>query len=185
MSKLENSGSPPRLAPAAVRSRMTRFVLLFPVWLLAGFGLLFAPFTQPVVNRGTALLVEVSALLVRLFGGHASAQSSVLRNPASGFSISVMNTCNASNVTVLLWAAILAFPAPWTAKSKGLATGTAALHVLNLLRIISLFYLGQISQKWFEIAHLYVWESLIVLFTLVIFWLWVQHTYRPAMGVGR
>jgi exosortase H (IPTLxxWG-CTERM-specific) len=179
MSKLENSGSPPRQAPAAVRSSMTRFVVLFPVWLLAGFGLLFAPFTQPVVNRGTA------SLLVRLFGGHASAQSSVLRNPASGFSISVMNTCNASNVTVLLWAAILAFPAPWTAKSKGLATGTAALHVLNLLRVISLFYLGQISQKWFEIAHLYVWESLIVLFTLVIFWMWVQHTYRLAMGVGR
>jgi exosortase H (IPTLxxWG-CTERM-specific) len=159
---------------------MRRFVVLFPAWLLAGFGLLFAPFTRPAIDRGTALLVELSALLVRLLGGHAAAQSDILRNPTSGFSIRVMDTCNASNVTVLLWAAILAFPAPWTAKGKGLAGGTVAIHVLNLLRIVSLFYLGQVSEKWFEIAHLYVWESLIVLFTLVIFWFWVQHTYRSA-----
>ena len=177
MGKQENaSGS----APGMSRSRMGRFVVLFPVWLLTGFGLLFAPFMRPAFDRGTAMLVTISALLVRIFGGHAAAQSDILQNPASGFSIRVLDTCNASNVTVLLWAAILAFPAPWIAKGKGLATGTVALHALNLLRIISLFYLGQVSQKWFEIAHLYVWESLIVLFTLVVFWLWVQHTYRSA-----
>jgi exosortase H (IPTLxxWG-CTERM-specific) len=182
MGKLGNAGRTPDPAHVAVRLRMTRFAVLFPVWLLAGFGLLFAPFARPAIDRGTAGLVVVSAGLVRLLGGQASAQSDVLRNPASGFSIRVMDTCNASNVTVLLWAAILAFPAPWTAKGKGLATGTAAIHVLNLLRIVSLFYLGQISARWFEIAHLYVWESLIVLFTLVIFWFWVQHTYRSATG---
>ena len=185
MGKLENSGNAPDLAREAARSRMKRFVVLFPVWLLAGFGLLFAPFTRPAIDRGTGWLVEVSAWLVRLLGGQASAQSGLLRNPASGFSIRVLDTCNASNVTVLLWAAILAFPAPWTSKGKGLATGTAAIHVLNLVRIVSLFYLGQVSDKWFEIAHLYVWESLIVLFTLVIFWLWVQHTYSSAVEVQR
>ena len=154
------------------------FLVLFPVWLLAGFGLLFAPISRPAIDRGTAWLVALSALVVRLLGGHAAAQSDILRNPATGFSIRVLDTCNASNVTVLLWAAILAFPAPWRDKAKGLVAGTAAIHALNLLRIVSLFYLGQVSQKWFEIAHLYVWESLIVLFTLVVFWVWVQHTYR-------
>lgn len=180
MGKVENTGGAATPSLAAARSRMKRFVVLFPVWLLAGFGLLFAPFARPAIERGTVLLVEFTALLVRLFGGQALAQSDFLRNPVSGFSIRVLDTCNASNVTVLLWAAILAFPAPWSSKGKGLAAGTLAIHTLNLFRIISLFYLGQISQKWFEIAHLYVWESLIVLFTLVIFWLWVQHTYRVA-----
>jgi exosortase H (IPTLxxWG-CTERM-specific) len=184
MGKLRNSGSAPGPSPEAARRRMAHFAVLFPVWLLGGFGLLFAPFARPAIDRGTVWLVEVSALLVSLLGGQAAAQSDVLRNPASGFSIRVMDTCNASNVTVLLWAAILAFPAPWTAKCKGLATGTAAIHAVNLLRIVSLFYLGQVSQEWFEIAHLYVWESLIMLFTLVIFWLWVQHTYRSAAGTG-
>jgi len=162
---------------------MKRFVILFPVFLVAGFGLLLTPFLRPVIDGGTATLVRASAFLVRILGGQAAAQSDILQNPASGFSIRVMDTCNASNVTVLLWAAILAFPAPWIAKSKGLASGTVAIHFLNLVRIVSLFYLGQVNAKWFEIAHLYVWESLIVLFTLVIFWLWVQATFRAAEHV--
>ena len=36
----------------------------------------------------------------------------VLKNPANGYSIQVEDTCNGSNVTILLWAAILAFPRP-------------------------------------------------------------------------
>jgi hypothetical protein len=30
----------------------------------------------------------------------------------------------------------------------------------------------------FEFTHLYVWEGVIMLVTLVIFWTWVQRTYR-------
>jgi exosortase H (IPTLxxWG-CTERM-specific) len=165
------------MTPEAARSLMTRFVILFLVGLLGGFGMLFTPVFRPVIDRWTAVLVDVSAFVVRLLGGQGVAQSDLLRNPASGFTIRVLDTCNASNVTVLLWAAILAFPAGWKAKGKGLSLGTAAIHLVNLLRIVSLFYIGQISDKWFEIAHLYLWESLIVLFTLGTFWLWVQHIY--------
>ena len=43
---------------------------------------------------------------------------------------------------------------------------------MNLLRIISLFYLGQYNRNWFDFAHFYLWEGLIVLDTLAIFWLW-------------
>ena len=118
--------------------------------------------------------MEVSAFLVRLMGGQAVGQNDFLRNPISGFSIQVMAPCNAANVTILLWAAILAFPAPWAAKGKGLAAGSLAIQVLNLVRIISLFYLGQFADRWFEFMHLYVWESLFVLFTLTIFWTWVR-----------
>jgi exosortase H (IPTLxxWG-CTERM-specific) len=105
----------------------------------------------------------------------------MLLNPATGFSIEVQDTCNASNVTLLLWAAILSFPAPWIQKGKGLLAGTVAIHLLNLVRIISLFYLGQYDQRWFEFAHLYVWESLIMLATLTIFGAWV-HTERHALA---
>ena len=45
---------------------------------------------------------------------------------------------------------------------------------MNLLRIISLFYLGQFRMSWFDFAHLYVWECLMMVVTLVVFWNWVQ-----------
>jgi exosortase H (IPTLxxWG-CTERM-specific) len=153
---------------------MIRFAVIFLVCLAVGFAFLLAPFSQPLFERATASLVTVCAFLVRTFGGHAAAQHNFLVNPANGYSIEVKDTCNASNVTLMLWAAILAFPAPWVQKLKGLAAGTLAIHALNLVRIISLFYLGQYNTSWFEFAHLYIWESLIMLGTMVIFSLWVQ-----------
>jgi exosortase H (IPTLxxWG-CTERM-specific) len=162
----------------AARSRMKRFLIIFPICLLAGFGLLLAPFSQSAVTGFTVGVVKICARVVSLCGGHIMAAHDVLTNPSTGFSIRVEDTCNASNVTVLLWAAILAFPAPWRQKTKGLLAGTLVLHGVNLFRIISLFYIGQQDPGLFEFVHLYVWESLIVVVTLAIFWSWVQRTYR-------
>lgn len=168
----------PETPAQSLRARMRRFLIVFPVCLAAGFALLLAPFSQPAVTALTAVIVATCAKLVWLCGGHAAAMGSVLRNPATGFSIQVEDTCNASNVTVLLWAAMLAFPAPWRQKLEGLALGTLALHGVNLFRIASLFYIGQHSPGMFEFTHLYVWEGAIMLVTLAIFWTWVQRTYR-------
>ena len=63
--------------------------------------------------------------------------------------------------------------------------GSLAIHAVNLLRIASLFYLGQHAPAMFEFAHLYVWEGVIMLVTLVIFWTWVQRTYRVAPPPAR
>jgi len=163
---------------------MLRFLVCFVILLVTGYGLLLAPFTQPAVVSATSTLVKVSAGCIRLFGGHARGQGDFLTNPANGYTIEVRDTCNASNVTLLLWAAILSFPAPWRLKGKGLAAGTVAIHLINLLRIISLFYLGQYNSTWFDFAHSYVWESVIMVATLVIFSLWVQRVRLAQSGAG-
>ena len=152
--------------------RMGRFLLLFGVSLALLFGLLLAPVTEPAIARFTTGLVTVSAVLIRFFGGHAVAIGDLLQDPTTRFSIQMAYGCNGAHVTILLWAAVLAFPAPWMQKAKGLAAGTAAIHLVNLLRFISLFYVGQYSRAWFDFAHLYLWESLMMLDTLVIFWTW-------------
>ncbi|HEV2444637.1 MAG TPA: exosortase H [Candidatus Sulfopaludibacter sp.] len=173
-------GSSQAGGPARVPPNLRRFLLVFAVCLAIGFGLLSVPVSQPVVGRSTAVLVKVCAFLVRISGGHAAAHQNLLRNPVTGFQIAVEDTCNASNVVILLCAAILAFPAGWRQKLKGIAIGTLLLHALNLVRIISLFYLGQYSASWFEFSHLYVWEGLMMVFTLVLFWVWVQELSSPA-----
>jgi exosortase H (IPTLxxWG-CTERM-specific) len=155
---------------------LVRFLWIFPLCVAIGFALLQAPFSRGTVNAFTAALVEISAGIVRACGGHAAAQQNVLRNPVTGFSITVEDTCNASNVVILLCAAVLAFPARWSQKAKGIALGTLLIHAVNLARIISLFYLGQYRTDWFDFAHIYVWEGLMMLVTMVVFWLWGQTT---------
>jgi exosortase H (IPTLxxWG-CTERM-specific) len=157
---------------------MRRFLVLFPVCLLSGFGLLQVAFVHAGVERFTLGLVKVCAALIHAFGGQALVSGAILQSPANGFAVQVEDGCNAVNVTILLWAAILTYPAPWLQKVKGLAAGALILHSVNLLRVISLYYLGQYSRAWFDFAHMYLWESLLVLDTLVIFWLWASVVRR-------
>lgn len=164
---------------------MRRFVVYFPVCLLAGFALLQAPPVDAAVTRFTNSLVDITAALIHLFGGKALVNGATLFSPVNGFAVQVENGCNAVNVTLLLWSAILVYPAPWWQKLKGLVAGTLALHALNLLRIISLYYLGQYSRGWFDFAHLYLWESLIVLDTLAIFWGWAILVRRAENHAAR
>ena len=92
----------------------------------------------------------------------------------------------------MLCAAILAFPAPWRYKALGLAIGIAAVQLLNVVRVISLFYIGQWNRDAFEWAHLYVWQALIMLDVLVVWLIWVRRIPRagrdglppPALAPG-
>ncbi len=157
--------------------RPFRFVLLFAFCLLLGFGVLLTPAVQTVDGQFSRALVKVAHVLLTTCGGHATHTGAILRSPG-GFAVEMRDGCNAINVTILLWSAILAFPAPWKMKALGLAAGSAIVQVLNIVRFISLFYLGQYSMAWFDFAHAYLWESLLVLDTMVVFWLWVHRVGR-------
>ena len=157
--------------------RPLRFVLIFTVSLLIGFGVLLTPPVQKVDVQFSRALVKVSHGLILMCGGHATRDAAILRAPA-GFGVEMRDGCNAINVTILLWSAILAFPSSWRMKAAGLLAGSAIIQVINILRFITLFYLGQYSLPWFDFAHAYLWESLIMLDTMVVFWYWVNRVQR-------
>lgn len=142
------------------------------------FGLLLAPFARPAVERFSRGLVQVSGALIEVAGGRASVEGTVLRAPLSGFAIEMKDGCNGINVMILLWSAMLAFPASWTWKAKGLLAGSLAIQGVNFIRFISLFYLGQYNMTWFEFAHGYLWESLIMVDALVVFLIWAAMVFR-------
>lgn len=50
--------------------------------------------------------------------------------------------------------------------------------MVNLLRVVSLYYLGQWNMAVFEFAHLYVWQALIMLDVLAVWLLWVSAVAR-------
>ena len=150
---------------------MRRFLILFPVFLIFGFGVLQTTSVTTALDVFTQWLAGLSGIVIHVFGGRTIVHGATLESP-TGVSITVKNGCNAINVMILLWSAILPYPATRRQKLNGLVVGSVVLHAVNILRIISLYYLVQYNRAWFEFAHLYLWESLIVLDTLVIFWLW-------------
>jgi exosortase H (IPTLxxWG-CTERM-specific) len=109
----------------------------------------------------------------------------VMRSTANGFAVSIEAGCNGVEATIVLVAAMLAFPAPWRNKLIGLVAGIVAVQGLNVVRVISLFYLGQWNLQLFEIAHLYVWQALIMLDVLIVWLIWVRTLPRTGMPGGK
>jgi exosortase/archaeosortase family protein len=69
---------------------------------------------------------------------------------------------------------VLAFPSTWRHKLVGLLVGFLAVQGLNVVRVISLFYLGQWNTQVFNFAHEYLWQALIMLDVLIVWLLWVR-----------
>lgn len=145
---------------------------LFALAALAQFAILLAAPVRPFVDGFSGQLASASARLIGAFGGTCIQRAAILSNPANGFALEVRDGCNGVNVVILLWAAIVAYPSNWKWKLAGLAAGLVAIQLLNLFRLISLFYLGQYSMPVFEFAHLYLWETLIVIDAMVVFGMW-------------
>lgn len=86
--------------------------------------------------------------------------------------------CGAVNVPpmalIILIAGVIAFPASWQLKLIGIAIGCVAVQGVNVIRVISLYYLGKWDQEVFEFAHLYLWQALIMLEVLVVWLLWIR-----------
>jgi exosortase H (IPTLxxWG-CTERM-specific) len=152
-----------------------RFFVLFVVLLALLFGLELTPWAQRwLVEPWTSGLAQISAALVTLFDDGVAASGKVLRSTANGFAVSIEAGCNGVEATIVLIAAILAFPAPWKHRLVGLVVGIVAVQGLNVVRVISLFYLGQWDRDVFEWAHLYVWQALIMLDVLIVWLVWVR-----------
>jgi exosortase H (IPTLxxWG-CTERM-specific) len=103
----------------------------------------------------------------------------VLWNPANGFGISIEPGCNGVEACIVLIAAILAFPTRWPHRIWGLALGFVAVQGLNVLRVISLFYLGQWNTAAFSFAHEYLWQGLIMIDVLVVWLYWIKADPLP------
>ncbi|UHD14498.1 exosortase H [Thiocapsa bogorovii] len=154
---------------------MYRFIVLFLVIVSVLF---IAELTPPVQNAVvlpfTAAVTHVSAAIMQLFDDQVRAQGKVIWDQTSGFAVSIEAGCNGVEAGIILFAAMFAFPASWQQKLIGILVGLVTVQALNLIRIISLFYIGQWNQTLFEWAHLYVWQALIMLDVLLVFLFWLR-----------
>ena len=154
---------------------MVRFFALFVVVLTALFAAELTPPVQAaLVLPWTEGLARVSAALVTVFDPRVAVFGKTLQSDGNGFAVSIEAGCNGIEAAIVLIAAMLAFPAPWKHRLLGIVAGLAAVQALNVVRVVSLFYLGQWSFQAFEWAHLYLWQALIMLDVLVVWLVWIR-----------
>jgi exosortase H (IPTLxxWG-CTERM-specific) len=162
------------LAPSYNR-RMTKFMVIFVVLVLALFAAeLSAPAQKYFVLPWTDALTRAAAFVLQSFDGSVISQGKLLASTKSSFGVTVEAGCNGIEALIILVAAMLAFPAPWKHRVIGILIGAVTVQSLNLVRVITLFYIGQWSMQVFEWMHLYAWQALIMLDVLLVWVLWIR-----------
>jgi len=152
---------------------MKRFITTFVILLLALYIVVYLPpVREHLIGPFTVGITTVSGWIIQLFGGEIWVRGNMLSIP--GFAVQVLDMCNGVEATIIFWAAIIAFPSPVLYKIKGLIIGTLTVHALNIVRIISLLYLGAYNREWFHWVHWYVWDALIMLDILIVFLAWIR-----------
>lgn len=164
-----------RIRPAA---GVVGFVLRFMVfWTLA----LVLVSQVPRVERWAVDVTVVNlAHVLRL----ASVESSVSGNRifAGGTAIEIVPDCTPLMPTLVLWAAMCAFPVPWRRRMSGLLLGAAAVWVFNLLRVLALLAVLWWRPQDFKFAHVYLWQTGTLLVVAAMFVLWIRFQTRPAVA---
>ena len=162
---------------------MLRFLIFFLIIQSVLFGVeMLQPVQSAIILPWTSLLADVSGALMSAFDPNIATTGKVVSSTLNGFAVSIEPGCNGVEAMLILLAAIIAFPSPLLYKLKGLFWGFMAIQGMNLLRIISLFYLGQWSQTLFDWAHLYIWQALIMLDPLVVFLVWIHYLPRQMLA---
>lgn len=93
-------------------------------------------------------------------------------------SLTIERGCDAIEPSALFVAGVLAFPAAWRRKVPGILMGTVCLMFLNLVRIISLYYVRLWIPTWFDFLHVQVWQAAFI-FLAILFWiLWAVWAIR-------
>jgi exosortase H (IPTLxxWG-CTERM-specific) len=159
---------------------MIRFFILFVLFLSVLFTAeILQPVQQHVIVPFTAIIADICVWLVNLFDDDVAASGKIIRSISNGFAVEIQPGCNGVEAVIILFSALFAFPAPFKHKLAGFAAGFFAIQLLNLVRIISLFYLGQWNMTAFKWFHLYLWQALIILDALVVWLIWLRYIPQP------
>jgi exosortase H (IPTLxxWG-CTERM-specific) len=155
---------------------MLRFFLIFMGLLITLFAARISTYgTKYVTEPFTGVLADISAHLIMMFDANVHAEGVIIQSTTNGFAVAIAPGCDGIEAVIILIAALVAFPSPWKHKLVGAIIGFFCIQALNLVRIISLFYMGQWSQTAFDWFHLYLWQALIVLDALAVWLIWLRY----------
>jgi exosortase family protein XrtM len=118
-------------------------------------------------------VASICAALINLLTPHTPVrvyQNTLISAKAN---LEVAGSCSGANLLFLLSAAILAFSAPFKRKIQGLILSFVLVFVINLLRILSLYFVMTYQPHWFAALHLNFAPTLTVITCCLFFTWWV------------
>ena len=92
---------------------------------------------------------------------------------ANRFSFQVARGCDAAEPVWLLTSAIIAFPAGFWRKLMGIVAGTFVLLVINLLRLVILFFVARNHPGLYDTLHEVLLPAVFIMLAIIMWGGWV------------
>ncbi|NCA69135.1 MAG: exosortase H [Sphingobacteriia bacterium] len=135
-----------------------------------------------LIEPWNLILAQAAFGVMQLIDADVRLSGNVISTLAGANAVSVESDCNGVEATLLLLCAVVAFPASWKERLIGLAVGLFLVQGLNLVRIVSLFYLGQWNMAVFDWTHKYLWPIILIVVALLAFAWWIRSVVDATGG---
>jgi exosortase/archaeosortase family protein len=149
-------------------------VLMFALKFAGLIFLFYLVSTTIVFDRTLYSYLKANAwlanVILNILGQHSHVADVTITTPS--FTMGIRRGCDAVEPTWLLCAVILAFPAALTRKLWGILVGIVMLQLLNLVRIVTLYWIGVHWPSAFNSAHLEIWPVVFIIVALLLFVGW-------------
>lgn len=168
--------------PAVSANRRSALFLARFLGLLVVFYLLAAshPVNGAVIVPFTSGIARVSAGVLNVLGERVTVSGTEIRSDR--FVVEIENGCNGVETALLFGSAVIAFPAPWRRRLMGLLLGFLAIQLVNLVRVVTLFWIGAHRPAFFSASHTVLWQSVVVLCGVLLFLLWASRETRAGVA---
>jgi exosortase H (IPTLxxWG-CTERM-specific) len=155
---------------------MIKFLILFCILAVLGLAVIDLEALLPAIHFFCLILAKMCGFLIHLFDNSLIITERVLRHGEHGFALEVAKDCSGLSASWLLLATMVAFKSHWKHKLTGFVLGFLILQAFNVVRIISLFYVGDILPEHFDMIHKQIWPLFLNISMIFIFGGWLFYT---------
>ena len=122
------------------------------------------------------VVTKATAAFLNLFGYHVTTEDTLISS--SKFQMGIVTGCTALIPIAIFIAAVLAYPCRIRDKIIGILFGIVTINAVNLVRTVTLFFIGTSFPGFFETAHFLIWQSLVIVISIGLWLLWAQKLVR-------
>jgi len=122
------------------------------------------------------VVTKATAVFLNLFGYHVTTEDTLISS--SKFQMGIVTGCTALIPIAIFIAAVLAYPCRIRDKIIGILFGIVTINAVNLVRTVTLFFIGTSFPGFFETAHFLIWQSLVIVISIGLWLLWAQKLVR-------
>lgn len=161
----------------ALRRTFMHASALFAGSLVLAITYLLSPASRPFRAFVEHLLAQSTGAFLSWFDPSVLVNSTTVT--INGFAAQVIPACTGLFTMAVFLAAVIAYPCPWGRKLSGAAIGIVGLLAINWVRIVSLLLIGGYWPGAFDVAHLLVWRTAVLILAA---FLWLSWARKAAHG---